>query len=138
MKYISIISLALLVGMSACKKEDEHEHDHEEEATTSATISVSSPIVNDTIASAAFLNVTGTITGTTTLHGYDVEIKNITADSVVYSATNDVHSASYTLNYQWTNNVLTTANMSLKIKAYHDHDHQMWDEKMISFVCKQP
>ncbi len=137
MNYLSIISLALILGMSACKKEEEHEHEHEETSTT-ATITLTNPTAGDSIVNATQLTISGTISGSNSLHGYDLEVKNITADSVVYSTSEGLHATSYTLNYQWMNDVLITSNMTLKVKAYHDHDHTSWDEKTVLFVCKQP
>lgn len=108
-------------------------HDHHEMA--SATIDVTSLNEGDTIQSGNMVMVHGTITGTAHLHGYDVEIKNVTADTVVHVLNNTDHAMSYNFNEHWMNNVTANSNMTATVIAYLNHEHTMSETKVINFVC---
>jgi hypothetical protein len=119
-----IASLSLIVS---CKKKIE-------EAPVTANISISSISENDTILPSDALHLSGTITGSAEMHGYTVTFTNLTTGNPVFSKVYDLHSASYTLDETWTNNVSDTSTVQLKIVVEKDHDGNL-ETKTINVVC---
>lgn len=126
MKFIISI-IAALVLIVSCKKKVV-------EAPVTASISVSSISENDTVQSNAALHLTGTITGSDEMHGYTVTFTNLTTGNPVFSKVYDLHSASYSIDETWTNNVSDTATVQLKIVVEKDHDGNL-ETKTINVVC---
>ncbi len=148
----TVVSIALISCKKSCHdpmahnysedgKEDnslcvyDHDHHHDHDAVGTAMIMISSLNDGDTIASGSMAMVHGTITGTETLHGYDVSIYNMTGDTTVYIHNESAHSTSYSLNHHWTNDVSVTSAMKAKVVAYLNHEHTILDSLEINFVC---
>jgi hypothetical protein len=119
-----IASLSLIVS---CKKKIE-------EAPVTANISISSISENDTILPSDALHLSGTITGSAEMHGYTVTFTNLTTGNPVFSKVYDLHSASYSIDETWTNNVSDTSTVQLKIVVEKDHDGNL-ETKTINVVC---
>jgi hypothetical protein len=123
-KYIAFGIIALTIF--SCKKE--------EEAEVTATITISAPAANDTIPFGQAVHLTGTVTGSAEMHGYTVTFTNLTTGNPVFSKVYDLHSASYSIDETWTNNVSDTSTVQLKIVIEKDHDGNL-ETKTINVVC---
>jgi len=123
-KYIAFGIIALTIF--SCKKE--------EEAEVTATITISAPAANDTIPFGQAVHLTGTVTGSAEMHGYTVTFTNLTSGNPVFSKVYDLHSASYSIDETWTNNVSDTSTVQLKIVVEKDHDGNL-ETKTINVVC---
>ncbi len=123
-KYIAFGIIALTIF--SCKKE--------EEAEVTATITISTPAANDTIPFGQAVHLTGTVTGSAEMHGYTVTFTNLTSGNPVFSKVYDLHSASYSIDETWTNNVSDTSTVQLKIVVEKDHDGNL-ETKTINVVC---
>lgn len=136
-KYIfktAILALAL-VTIASCKKKDDDITDEEEtHVSTPATINVTTLNDGDTIQSGAMLHISGTITAASEMHGYQLIIHNHATMTDVYTTESTAHTASYSFDDHWTNNVTDTSMMMLKITAVLDHDGNQ-TQKVINFVC---
>ena len=74
------------------------------------------------------------ITWENELHGYEVFIKQLDNDSIVFNshAHNDSHQMKiYKI---WVNKVKASCEMQLILKAYTSHEEQ-WETKTLNFVC---
>jgi hypothetical protein len=123
-KYIAFVILALTIF--SCKKE--------EEAEVTATITISTPAVSDTIPFGQAVHLTGTVTGSAEMHGYSVTYTNVTTGSTLLSQVHDVHASSYALDETWTNNVTDTSIVKLLVDVEKDHEGNM-EMKEITVVC---
>jgi hypothetical protein len=119
-----IASLSLIVS---CKKKVE-------ETPVTASISISSISENDTVLPSEALHLTGTIAGSAEMHGYTVTFTNLTTGNPVFSKVYDLHSANYSVDETWTNNVSDTSTVQLKIVVEKDHDGNL-ETKTINVVC---
>jgi hypothetical protein len=123
-KYIAFGIIALTIF--SCKKE--------EEAEVTTTITISAPAANDTIPFGQAVHLTGTVIGSAEIHGYTVTFTNLTTGNPVFSKVYDLHSASYSIDETWTNNVSDTSTVQLKIVVEKDHDGNL-ETKTINVVC---
>ena len=116
MQYIvPIFALALVMGTS-CKKDKQ-----DEEVTPEATITITSPAANDTITGSTF-QVTGSITATADIHGYDLKLLKQSDGTEVFSVDVDEHATGFTINTTATPNGVTTAtHLRLVVDAILDH-----------------
>lgn len=126
MKTKFIFLLTLIVILS-CEKETT-----EEEAT--ATITITSPIVNDTISYLGAVNFAGTVIGSGSMHGYTITFTNLTTGSIIHTENYNSHSSTYSFNTEWTNDVSDTSFVKLNIDVIKDHEgnHEI---KSINVVC---
>ena len=121
----SIIIIALLsVSLISCKKDE----------IVTATITFNTPSANDTIPFGSVVHLTGSVNGSSEMHGYVVTFTNLTTGSDVFSEIYDVHAANYALDYSWTNNVADTSVVKLLVDVEKDHDGNM-EMKEIPVVC---
>lgn len=115
-----------------------HDHDHDHDMNMdSIHIHVHSLNEGDSVAHNSMVMIHGTIESESTIHGYKVELKNVTNNNtVVYEQSVGTHSTSLSLNHHWTNNVTVVSNFEAIITAYKNHDHSEFKTKTIQFVCK--
>lgn len=159
-KYIFALLAIVTIGMVSCnkkgctdpnahnfskeaKKDDgschyHDDHDHEHGANMDPIhFHINSLNEGDSIEFNTMVMVHGTIESTSTIHGYKVELKNITDNnSIVYSEESSNHATTQNLNDHWTNDVTVVSDMEAIITAYKNHDKTMFETKTIAFVCK--
>jgi hypothetical protein len=114
----------LFIGLTACHKDE----------NVTATINLMEPIENDTIPFGTELHMHGTIVGTGELHGYSLTLKNLTNDSIVYSADNTTHQETYAFDEHWVNNVTDTSLIQVSVVVEVDHDGNK-ENKTVNLVC---
>jgi hypothetical protein len=119
-----LIFSALFIGLTAC-----HKHEN-----ATATINLMEPMENDTLAFGTELHMHGTIVGTGELHGYSLTLKNLTNDSIVYSAANTTHQETYSFDEHWVNNVTDTTLVQVSVDVEIDHDGTK-TSKLVNLVC---
>ena len=129
-----ILIFALMLGASITFISCDKDKPGEEETPVSATITMSEPGVNDTIAQGGELHIEGLITGTGELHGYTVSITNTVSQAVLYTVTYDTHVSAYNFHEHWVNNVTDTTTVKVKVDVTKDHDgnHEI---KEVDVVC---
>jgi hypothetical protein len=122
-----ILSTSLFFALVSCKKE-------EEPTVVNATISISEPANNDTIAYNQEVHFEGTVSGNAEMHGYSVTFTNLTTNAILHSSTYPSHASSYNFHEHWVNNVTDTTQVKLKIDVEKDHDgnHEIIE---ITVVC---
>ena len=112
-----------LVALNACKKDDGH-HANE------ATIEISSPTEGQMVMGGATLEIKATLTGRESLHGWKVEIRKQSDNSLVFEADAHDHDLVLNINESWTNNVTEHTNLVLEVFALLDHDGTMTSKKV--------
>ena len=119
-----LVGASLLLSITACHKEVE----------VNTTISITSPLVTDTLAFGDTLKLTGTVTGTGEMHGYSVMIMNLLSGGMVYSHDYDIHSDAYSVSDSWINDVVDTSIVQATVDVIKDHlgNHEI---KSVSVVC---
>jgi hypothetical protein len=127
--FITTILVSSL-SLTACKKDKSPETEAEEEHAT-ALITLTSPNENDTI-QGNFV-VTGTIAGTSNLHGYQVTVTNTLNDSIVYQHDIDDHVADFTINQSVIQPYTTFTPFKLEVVVALDHDGNTVN-KIVHFV----
>ncbi|AEA45299.1 hypothetical protein [Fluviicola taffensis] len=127
--FITTILVSSL-SFTACKKEKKTEEESEHEHTT-ALITITSPNENDTI-QGDFV-VTGSITGTDNLHGYQITVTNTLNDSIVYQNEVHDHLADFTINQAVAQPYTTFTPLKLEVVVALDHDGNK-ENKVVHFV----
>ena len=122
---ILLIILSLITVLLSCKKHDEN---------VSATISIASPTVNDTIPFGTLVKLTGSVAGTGEMHGYSISYSTVPSGTQVYYQEYDIHSDHYTINDEWTNNVTDTSQVQILVDVIKDHDGNH-EKKELTVVC---
>lgn len=112
-RFSVITSFFILTMMTSC---DEDNHDH-----ANVQINLTSPSTASMFHMGDTVKIKGTITADTEMHGYEVKIKNLTANTVAFVTDYHDHAASFTINEQWINNVTTHSDMRLVVKVEVDH-----------------
>lgn len=125
----TLLILSISVLFFACKKEKV-----EAEEPITASINITEPSMNDTIASNEELHVEGTIIGSTELHGYEIKIINLTNNNELFSYEFHEHFASYNFHEHWVNNVTDTTILKVKVEVELDHEGNK-TEKELTVVC---
>lgn len=87
-----------------------------------AVITVSSPSEGDMFMLGDTVHIHGDIEYTPGLHGYAIELTNISADSVVFSMDEHAHDPMLHFDEMWVNNVTDHSDMRLVVSAAIDHD----------------
>lgn len=114
-----VLAFTSLIAFSACTKEEVTTDDNT--TTESLVFTVDNPeegsmyALNDTV----FLQ--GMIENNVALHGFQLEIINLSADSTVFTYDEHAHDANVTFNQYWVNNVTDHSNMVLVVTAALDH-----------------
>lgn len=130
--FLILTILVSSISFTACKKDkstDDDHSEHEEHAT--AIITITSPNENDTIQ--GNFSVTGNIVGTANLHGYQVTVKNVLNDSIVYQNEVHDHLAEFTINQSVTHGYTVYTPFKLEVVAALDHDGNT-ATKTVNFV----
>lgn len=123
----------------SCHYHDDHDHNHGGHSANMDSINfhINSLNAGDSIAHNTMVMVHGTIESGSTIHGYKVELKNITDNnSIVYVEESSTHATTLNLNHHWTNNVTVVSDMEAVITAYRNHDKTEFETETIAFVCK--
>lgn len=128
--YLSMISLTLV----SCKKDKPNDDDNHHEDEVSAVINMSSFNDGDTIASGATFHMSGTITGTAEMHGYEIILHNHTTMQDVFTVNNHDHAATYNVHEHWDNNVADTSTIMFTLNTILDHAGNK-ATKVIHVVC---
>lgn len=127
-----LFSAAVISLAASCKKEDTQPEDNTT-TTSSPEISISNPSEGDTV-QAGTLHITGSISYTSEMHGYQVKLTNLNTSSDVLTSEEHSHGSSYTIDEAWTTNVSDTSNMQLTITAVKNHEGATVN-KTVQFVC---
>lgn len=125
-KAIFALTVIGIIILNSCKKED----------TPTATLTIMEPVVADTVLQGDSVHMEGTILGTGELHGYTLELTNLTSGQLVYSGSTDNHQNAYAFHEHWPNNVATTSNMRLTLTVMLDHEGHS-TSKTVDFVAAQ-
>ncbi len=124
---LSILSATVLI--QSCKKDKEEDHEHAEVNITITYPTYSTHLhLNDT------LDIEADITSNIEIHGYEATLKNVTADTIVWSTSEHEHMTNYHIHGSWINDVTDTSDMQLTIIAEVDHDGTT-ESKTVSFIC---
>lgn len=134
--YISLISLTVV----ACKKDDDHNHDDDDDHSSVGTpvISVTSFNEGDTIQPGTELHMSGTVTSTTEMHGYEIVLHNHKTMQDVFTMSEHSHATSYNFHEHWTNNVADTSTVMFTLNAVKDHDGGIITKTMHIVCLPQP
>ncbi len=112
------IALFSLVALNACKKDEDHH-------TNEATIEISSPTEGQMVMPGAILPIKATLTGHESLHGWKVELRKKSDNTVLFTADAHDHDLVLTIDEEWTNNVTEHTELVLEVFAQLDHDGAM-------------
>jgi hypothetical protein len=118
----NIIYFILAIALFSCKKADKHDHHHHDD-DIEITINLTSPQENAVIEATDPVQVIGSISATGEIHGYMVELINVTnSDSVLYTKNVHTHGENLNFNESWTNNLSVTSDVLVKITAFANHE----------------
>lgn len=114
------ISLFLLLlagglGFTSCKKDKSTEDE-----AVSAVVTITNPHDGDTIQ--GNFNVTGTIVGSASLHGYQITLTNTLNDSIIYQNEVHDHAADFTVNQAVSHGFSSYTPLKLDLVVALDHD----------------
>lgn len=132
----NILFFLFVLIIVSCKKDNHDDHDHHHHDDIVITISLTSPAESASFDVSDVVNITGDITADGTIHGYTVELINVSnADSILFS--NDVHShdESLSISETWTNNLSDTSNVIVRITAFSDHEGENAEVLNRSIQC---
>ena len=123
----TVITLFLtFITMTSCS-EDNH-------IDANVHIHITSPVASSEFHLGDTVKIQGSVSANTDMHGYEVKIKNLTADSVAFVAYHHDHGTSFSINEQWINNVTTHSDMRLVIKVEADHNGTLVSDSL-NFHC---
>jgi hypothetical protein len=123
-KICLIVLLTLLTFIiSACENESTNPEEK-------ATITISKPTENSIYNFGDTIIINTVIKGVAELHGYEVTIKNLRNDSVVYSIDEHTHGTKFDISKQWINDLNETANLELIVTAELDHSGNVLTKKV--------
>lgn len=125
MKVIYFLSLVALM-LSSCNKEVE--------GATNVEIVFSEPSVNDTVLSYNQVHVEGTIVGDQNMEGYTVSLINAGNGNVLFTNTFDVQAESYNFHEHWTNNLIDTTLVKVRVEVTKDKNGNKATNE-INVVC---
>lgn len=129
--YFTIISLTFI----ACKKDDDNNNNNDDHSEVGdPIISITSFNDGDTIQPAATFLMTGTVTYTSEMHGYEIVLHNHKTMQDVFTKSEHDHETSYSFNESWTNNVTDTSTVMFTLKAVKDHDGSI-TTKTMHVIC---
>jgi len=123
-----VIALTFLVfAATACKKDKKDDHDD----NFTGTIAITAPQEASTIQGGTTFVVTGTISGSSEMHGYHVIIYNQNDQSVVFENLHTDHAASYTISETVTHTLTTATPLRMVVEAETDHDGNMLTKEIL-------
>ncbi len=123
-----IIPTLLIFGslFTACKKD----HDHADEAE----ITIFSPSAGQTFNLGDTVFIKAKIEAESALHGWKVEIKKQSDQSVIFSADKHSHAATYNIDEYWVNGLTEHTNLDVVVTADIDHGGKTVS-KSVSIHC---
>lgn len=131
MKNLFFITILSIIPFAiSCKDE----HDHTDEPAVTADIQIASPITGAMYHSGDTVYIKANITSAAELHGYDVVLTNVSADSVVFNTNGHAHGNSMAINTFWVNKVMGHSDMKLDVMAIIDHEGNK-TTKSVNFHC---
>lgn len=116
-KTITVLSFTSLVGLTACQKNNDVPPQPDK-----VTINIISPKPGATYHPDDTVYIKATINYISRLHGYELDIKNKTTDSTLFSTEEHTHSDNFSIDTYWVNTTDKQADMQLEITAEIDHD----------------
>lgn len=125
------VALALIISLfiQGCIEDDHHAHPE-------VTIDYSLTYLSDhkTFMHMDTVKMHGNVSANVELHGYTLTLKNITADTVVYSESGHLHHHHFAIDAYWVNQVKMHSDMRMTIEVATDHEGSM-HSKSIDFHC---
>lgn len=118
---LSIFALLLLVSTACRKEENKHKMDNSH-SENEVTIQLSTNASNDTLEYGAELHINGSVVGTQELHGYQLVLKNMMTDSVLFETGEHDHANTYNIHGHWVNDLENTTGLHLTLTVEKDHD----------------
>ncbi|MBI1306582.1 MAG: hypothetical protein GC181_08210 [Bacteroidetes bacterium] len=118
--YILSLLIVSTISFHSCKEEDDNTT-----PTTSdndVTITIDSPVAYKTYMFGDTVKISGNAKWNQELHGYVIQVKNVSADSIVFTKEEDVHSTEFSFNTQWINDVTMHSDMQLIVTIEKDHE----------------
>lgn len=138
MKRILFFALAA-IALTACNKEemgDDHDHDHEHNSDP-ITITIATPTDNETFDYNDVVAVTGTISRTSEIHGYSVELIDETTQDVLFTDDVHAHGTDLTINKSWTNTIAATSTVLVRVTAFGNHEGTETEVATKTITCNQ-
>lgn len=120
--------MALATTFTACTKE-EHHHG------TEASITITAPTELQEFDHAATVHLTGTVTATEELHGYQLIVRRKSDNAEQYTKEAHAHGTHISFDETWVNNINSTQDMELEVIAILDHDGNTISKK-VDFRCE--
>ncbi|MBL0309165.1 MAG: hypothetical protein IPP77_05660 [Bacteroidetes bacterium] len=128
---ISLLAISALFSIFfvSCSK-DENTH-----LLTTASIIIDSPLSSSIYSPNDTVKISGTITSDSTLHGYQIYLRNKADKSSIAIFNVHEHATQITIDQFWVNTIITdTTDVELEIIAALDHDGNSIGKK-VSFKC---
>jgi hypothetical protein len=128
-KTLLIALTFITITFTACKDGDPATPE-----TPSVNFSIAEPVASTKFGKGDTVHINGMITWENELHGYELTVTNVTADSVVFTKHNHADGNTMHIHENWVNDVASHSDMSLTIDAFTDHDGAK-ETKVILFHC---
>jgi hypothetical protein len=125
MKTKVYLIICLAVILFSCKKHN---------GATSANITFIEPTAGDTLQFGEELHIEGTIQGDGELHGYSLNLINLTTGQTLLSKSTHDHGKTFSFHEHWSNNVTDSSNVKIIVVVDLDHDGEK-TSKEINVVC---
>src|SRR5688572_6989453 len=129
----TILLIVLSALAFACEKEKIVTVEKEVPAPVPATITINSPIHNDTIKHGATVHLKAVISGINTLHGYDFSL--VAGHHDVFRKHVHGHDKNFYVDTTWVNNVTAPTSVTFKVETSLDH-HGNSIGKSITFYAE--
>lgn len=119
---ITFILLAMVVGITSCKKDKENDDITNPNPTPTATIAISEPEDMQMFDGGETVHIHAHISAPFDLHGYELFIINESSGDTVWTIDEHTHSMEIHIEETWVNDVTMHSDMVLQVKAIIDHD----------------
>lgn len=129
MKFLNII-LACSICIASCKKTEQHDHPEPE----AVNITIDAPLEHSEYEKGDTVWMNVRITAPSNLHGYEMQLLRLEDSVEVFSADEDVHSKSFSVNKYWVNDGTVHSDMELEVTAHIDHSGNKASRK-VKFHC---
>jgi len=128
MKTLKISAFFALIILSAvaCKKD-------EEEVPFEGSLTISAPAASDTIHGGTTFPITGTITGNTEMHGYQITVYNQNDQSVLYTSQEESHASEYSINQTVSHTLTAVTPLRLIVEVEVDHDGNTMTKEVLFY-----
>lgn len=115
---ILILALSVFPFYTACRSS---EHDHDPAVENKVTILIAKPVDQSTVKQGDSLEISGSISATAEIHGYEILVRNLSDSSVLLDTGEHDHITSATIRYKWKNPFKDSTRIGLEFKAVKDH-----------------